>query len=87
MGKRGAAAKVPVTMRVLIQRINRKLAENGKQLRRSRGEGRARQDLGNYYVIDTRRNVAVVTQTDPEALGRGLECLQPWEQVVEEEGG
>jgi hypothetical protein len=23
---------------------------------------------------------------DPEALGLKLECLQPWEQVVEEEG-
>jgi hypothetical protein len=79
-------AKVPVTMRALLQRINRTLADKDEVLKKTRGDGRAFQTLGDYYVLDGRRNVVRRTHVDPEALGRELECLQPWEQVVEEEG-
>jgi len=89
MSKRSGTTrdKVPVTMRSLVQRINRRLVKDDQQLRRPRGDGRARQNLGDYFVIDTRRNFVVTTDADPAALGRGLGCLQPWEQVIIEEEG
>jgi hypothetical protein len=73
---------VPVTMRALIQRINRKLAKEGKALKAARGES-ARQQMGNYYVIDVNQNFLVRDHVDPEAEGRDLGVLQPWESVEE----
>lgn len=74
---------VPVTMRALIQRINRKLAKQSQVLKKVRGE-RARFDLGDYFIINTDRNILMYKQTDPEALGRELGVLELWESVVQE---
>jgi hypothetical protein len=64
--------KVKVTEAVLLRRVNHQLAGQGQQLPTTRG-GRAEQELGHCYVIDT---------VDPEELGRRLECLRPWEEVT-----
>jgi hypothetical protein len=47
--------------------------------------GRSRQNLGAYYVIDTRRYFVVDYHVDPEELGRDLGVLEPWEQLEEGE--
>jgi hypothetical protein len=90
------AQKVPVTMRALLQRINRKLAKNEKSSG-TRGGGRgskllacretspAFRELGAYYSIDVGRNHISERHVDPEKLGRELGVLQPWEKVAEEE--
>jgi len=72
--------KVPVTMRALIQRINRKLAAQGEKLKTYRG-GRSEVQLGRYYIIDVRRNFLVAGNQDPEGLGRELGVLKEWEKV------
>lgn len=74
---------VPVTTRALIQRINRVLAKRDEQLRATRG-ARARLDLGDFYVHELRRNLALETRVDPEEFGRELGVLKPWERVVED---
>ena len=41
-----------ITENALIKRINRKLAHDGQQLRKSRPNSRWRHDFGDYYIID-----------------------------------
>jgi hypothetical protein len=75
---------VPVTMRALIQRVNRKLATDGEVLKTTRG-ARAHQELGDYYVLNVRMNAVARHDVDPEALGRRIGVLRPWEYVVADE--
>ena len=85
--------KVPVTLRGLIQRINRKLREptgpigslgsHGEVLKKSRGM-QAYLDVGDYYTIDRSRNVVVRKEVDPVKLAHELGVLQSWETVAGE---
>jgi hypothetical protein len=82
--------KVPVTMRALTQRINRKLKTKEQMLKAAppaprNPEHRANQwraRIGDFYVLDTRVNMVLHTRVDPEALGRKLGVLKEWEEVV-----
>ena len=74
---------VPISMRALIQRINRKLVADNETLKVSRG-GRAEQDLGRYFIVDVSFNGVVRKNVDPEALGRELGVLHEYEHVAEE---
>jgi hypothetical protein len=80
---------VSVSQRALIQRINRILAKRGgapgELLRAARGT-RARQDLGDYYVVDLLHNRVINTNVDLEEFGREVEALAPYESL-ENEGG
>jgi len=49
--------KVPITMRALIQRINRKLRDDDTMLKITRGE-RWRHDLGDCYVVNVAPKLA-----------------------------
>jgi hypothetical protein len=73
--------KVPVTMRALIQRINRKLAGNGQALKSTHPGSRAYNELGDCYLFDTKQNEVVQTSVVPEKLGRKLGILKEWEKV------
>jgi hypothetical protein len=74
--------KVPVAMRALIARINRKLGQQDMQLKTARG--RMRDDVGDHYVVNTRLNAVMYhyKDCDPEKLARDLGVLKPYEQVV-----
>lgn len=74
---------VPVTVRALIQRINRKLAKDEEKLMKLRGE-RGRDDLGDYYVVNLDRNHVVNSHIDPEQFGRKIGVLEEWETVVQD---
>ena len=74
MNKRKAG---PVTMRALIQRINRKLEQNDQRLRAARSS-----DLGRYYILDFKHNSVVKRHIDPEALGRDFGVLKDYELLV-----
>jgi hypothetical protein len=78
-----AKTKVPVTMRALMQRINRKLKPDDEVLKVARSE-RVEQELGKYYTLDHRRNVLIHKDVDPEELGRELGVLRDYEKVVED---
>lgn len=75
-------SKVPISLRALTQRINRKLKPDYQQLKTPRGD-RLWRDLGQFYILDYSRNTITAAHVNPEALGRELGCLQQWEEVVE----
>jgi hypothetical protein len=81
MGVTAKSQGVPVSVRALYQRLNRKLAGKGLVLKASRG-GRARTEVGSFYVIDTERNTVVVHHVNLEAYGRELGVLAQWERVI-----
>ena len=85
MGK--AKRRVPVSERALVQRINRALAKDEWEpppiLKKTRG-ARALVDLGEFYVIDQRRNLIVEKDVDLERYGRELGALEDWEELAEE---
>jgi hypothetical protein len=76
--------QVPVSLRALVQRINRKLAHDGEVLKKLRGE-RYRAEFGTYYIVNLDRNCLETTDVDPVALGQELGVLAAWETVREEE--
>jgi len=79
---RARGEKVPVSMRALIQRINRTLKPDLETLKITRGE-QMRREVGDYYRLNLRYNCISGKHMDPEEYGRNLGVLQPWETVVE----
>jgi hypothetical protein len=76
---------VPVTMRAVLQRLNRKLAKEDEKMAKARG-ARARFDLGEYFILDTERNFVKCTNVDPVAFAKDYGVLADWETIVEDEG-
>ncbi len=75
--------KVPVSRRALMQRINRVLGKKEQALQATRGE-RARLELGDYYLVHLRAGGVLDKRVKPEALGRELGVLAPYEQLEED---
>ena len=76
--------KVPVTMRAIVQRINRKLAPDGyRRLKQSRGRPwkYLDRDVGKWFLVDGSRNRVERTHVDPEKFAKELGVLRPWEKV------
>ena len=71
--------RAPVTLESLQKRINTTQAKSGRQLRISR-IGRARAELGEFYVTDGSR--VVQSHVDIEALGREVGAMRDWESLV-----
>jgi hypothetical protein len=80
MGKRD---RMPVTMRALLQRINRVLAKDEERLSKNRG-GPYTESLPAWIRVNMNRNHIIGGTDDLEEYGRELKCLQPWERVVDE---
>lgn len=74
---------VPVTVRALFQRLNRRLKANDQKLVAARSE-RVRAEVGDYFVIDTARNTVVAMHVDLNELAREVGALAGHESVVEE---
>jgi hypothetical protein len=72
--------KAPVSRRALFQRVNRKLAKEGLALKKTSGQ-RARIDLGEYFLIDTKRNTAVERHIDLAKFATKHGVLEPWERL------
>ena len=77
--------KVPVSRRALIGRINRRLKDDDLCLKVTRGEGRARQELGEYYVINVRYGCVTWANVDLESEGREHGALREWEELRNDE--
>lgn len=74
--------RAPVSRRALVQRINRALSKEGEVLKASRGE-RARQDLGDYYIVTLSGRAVLQKDIDIEKLARKLGTLKPFEQLID----
>ena len=69
-----------ISERSLIRRINRKLADDEQVLRMARGE-RAKRHVGEFYVVDTRRNLIVSKHINLVMFARQMDALKPWERI------
>lgn len=74
--------KLPITLRALLQRIDRALAKKDQCLKKTLSE-QAVCELGEYYIFDRNKMVALKDHVDPEALGKELGVLNPYEGVTE----
>ncbi len=73
-----------ISKRALIQRINRRLKDDGQVLRTARGEG-AQIEVGRYYSIDIYHNCLVFKHINLEPYARKLGVLSPWERLASPE--
>ena len=73
---------VPVSPRILLQRINRKLAKDFETVKTTRGD-RWRGELGDYYRVDLSRNVILETDVDLELTAKQLGVIKKWESLAE----
>lgn len=78
---RPKGTRLAVSERALIQRINRKLKEDGQQVRTTRSERMERQ-VGRHFIVDLTQNLITQQNVDIEALGRKLKVLQDWEELA-----
>jgi hypothetical protein len=77
---------IPVTERALIQRINRKLRQDGEVMKVARG-AQAESQHGRYYTIDLHRNYLIHDHLDPETVGREIGVLAEYEHMVRDDAG
>ena len=75
---------VPVSRRALFQRINRALAKKGGRLRAYCG-GRPEPSLGEFYIVDTDRDLPIEGNCDLKELGKRLGVLKPYERLDDAE--
>lgn len=73
------SSKVPISVRALVKRLNRRLGEDGEQLRRARAGTRQAESVGAYYRTSNAR--VVDRDVDLIALGRRLGVLRDFEVV------
>ena len=73
--------KVKVSARALLQRLNRVLVKDDECLKKGRDP---QSELGEFYLIDTKRNFIVEKDVDIEALGKAKGVLKPWEVLSKE---
>jgi hypothetical protein len=83
MTKTPARRRLKITERALIQRLNRKLKQDGEQLRTSRST-QTEITVGRYFIVDIQRNFISTQDVDIEKLGRELGVIQAWEEVETE---
>jgi hypothetical protein len=77
----------PITVNVIIKRINRALARQGRSgqvLKKTRGYG-MKLDVGDYWIRDGFLNAVIDKFVDVEDLGRSLGVLRPGETLVADE--
>ncbi len=86
MPKTETLPKVPVSRRAFVQRLERRLARDGKSILTSREGTWARKELGEFYIVNARAQRVVEDHVDPEALGRELGVLKPFERLVGGDG-
>jgi hypothetical protein len=88
MGKK--VISVPVTMRAVLQRLNRKLAKDDEKMVKARGS-RAIADLGEFYILresyvgGSSLTYVAHKNVDPVSWARESGVLADWEKVVDDE--
>ena len=75
--------RVPVSVRAVIQRINRRLKKDGQRLVANRA---AVAGLGAYVLASTESGRLIETQVDLEKLARREHALELWEEIEPKEG-
>jgi len=76
------SSKVGIQARALIGRINRKLAPD-QVLKSNRRSATLTDQLGTYFVLDTRHNQIAQRDVNLTRLARKLGAIEPWEELTE----
>ena len=72
--------KALISIKAVIERINRNLAAKGQILRATRTWMQMKLDYGEYYILNLNGNV-MDTDIDPEELARKLGVLKEEDKV------
>jgi len=72
---------VPISLRAVMQRVNRKLAGKHQVLKVIHGT-RLEQELWRYYVVNRKHNAVQQTHVNVEVLAKERGVLQAWEVVT-----
>ena len=67
--------KAQITMRALLQRINRSIKPG--QIRKVRSD--TQKEIGPYYIVNGKK---IRGNVDPEGIGREIGVLRDWEELV-----
>jgi hypothetical protein len=78
-------AKVPVSERALVARINRKLEGDSEAIRRCRRDSKGWSELGDYYLIDLEKNCLIAKDVDLQDFARKLGVLANHEALGEDD--
>ena len=83
--KKMTTAKVGVSRRAVIQRVNRSLLKQEEMLKtwRSGGVDWKAWEAGDLYLINIRLNALIDPCVDLEQLARNLGVLKQWEAIKE----
>ncbi len=73
--------KVKISKRALIQRINRKLEEQGETLKTLRKDSPSAYEMGRYYIVDISSGGILYKDVDLETLARELGALHGHETL------
>jgi hypothetical protein len=73
---------IPVSQYAILRRVNRALAHENCKLVTARG--RAIDNVGKFYILNTRKNLIVEARVDLTKLATKLESLAPYERMVED---
>lgn len=71
--------KVSVTYRAILQRMNRVLKKQNRQIWSCRVGHLQYDKLGDYYIIDTEQNCLVEMKVDVFRLAQELKVIKPYE--------
>jgi hypothetical protein len=69
-----------VSERALMARVNRSLADSYEMVKKARGTY-ARQQLGEFYLLDFNRNAIMRQNLDLEDFAREIKVLLPYEKL------
>jgi hypothetical protein len=84
--------KVPISERALLQRLNRALAKEDLMVKKSRSKDQdsrgnyVYRELGEFFVVNTQRNVVDSKNIDLEDWGKKMKVLKPWERLEVSDG-
>jgi hypothetical protein len=81
--KKPEAAKVPVALRALLARVNRQLRKDEQTLFRCRADSTWHDDLGDFYIVDTRGNSIFAKHVDLTALAKEKGQLKDFEVLAD----
>ncbi len=77
-----AVAKVGVSVRALLARVNRKLAHEYLVLKRCRSDAKFYTELGDFYAVSIRTNYVDATHVDLETWAKEIGVLKPYEELA-----
>ena len=83
MNTKTRAPRISVSARVVLARVNRKLAAEGSVLKRCRQDSRNHDELGDYYMVNSNSSGIFKVQCELEEEARELGVLGEWEVLAE----